>query len=130
MSAIASANLESSIPFHPGRLLAQEIKKTGLTPSAFARYIKVPANRIGKILKGERSITADTALRLERIFGGEPSALYWLRKQAEYDVGVLLLDEEFQKEVDSIVPFKSAKYDNPNYIQTLDLWHETLYKKA
>lgn len=48
--------------------------------------LRVPANRIGGILKGQRGITADTALRLARYFG--TSAQMWINLQAKYDLDV------------------------------------------
>jgi addiction module HigA family antidote len=52
--------------------------------SAFARKLDVPANRITQILKGERYITADTAIRLGHFFG--TSAEFWMNLQSIYDL--------------------------------------------
>ena len=74
-------------PVTPGELLLEEFLK----PMAISRYrlakeIGVPAQRIGEIVAGKRSITADTDLRLCRFFG--LSNGYWLRAQAAYDTEV------------------------------------------
>lgn len=70
---------------HPGEVLLEEFMKPfGLSRNALAREIRVPANRISKIVNGERCITADTALRLSRYFDTSPE--FWLRLQAEYDL--------------------------------------------
>ncbi len=56
----------------------------GLSARALARDIAVPANRITEILRGERAITADTALRLSRRFG--VSAEFWMNLQTAHDL--------------------------------------------
>jgi addiction module HigA family antidote len=71
-------------PIHPGEVLQDLLKEAGLTANALATALRVPANRIGGILKGERGITADTALRLARYFG--TSAQMWVNLQAKYDL--------------------------------------------
>jgi len=58
------------------------MKPLGLSGSALARQLKVPANRINDILRDRRDISADTALRLARYFG--TSARFWLNVQAAY----------------------------------------------
>ena len=58
------------------------MKPLGLSGSALAHQLKVPANRINDILRGRRDISADTALRLARYFG--TSARFWLNAQAAY----------------------------------------------
>ena len=55
-----------------------------MSAAAFARKIDVPANRITQILKGERDITADTAMRLGHFFG--TSAQFWMNLQSIYDL--------------------------------------------
>jgi antitoxin HigA-1 len=55
-----------------------------MSAAAFARKIDVPANRITQILKGERDITADTAIRLGHFFG--TSAQFWMNLQTIYDL--------------------------------------------
>jgi addiction module HigA family antidote len=71
-------------PIHPGEVLKDLLKEAGLTANALATALRVPANRITGILKGERGITADTALRLARYFG--TSAQMWVNLQAKYDL--------------------------------------------
>jgi len=77
---------------HPGDVLYEDyMKPLGLSRNALARELRVPPNRISKIVNGERSITADTALRLSRYFGTTPE--FWLGLQADYDL------EETEKEI-------------------------------
>jgi antitoxin HigA-1 len=70
---------------HPGEILAEEFLKP-MTISAYklAKDIGIPQTRISEILKGKRSITADTALRLSKYFGN--SAKFWLGIQNDYDL--------------------------------------------
>jgi addiction module HigA family antidote len=70
---------------HPGEVLAEEfLKPLGLSVNALAIALRVPATRIGAIVKGERAVTADTALRLARFFG--TSAEFWMNMQAMHDL--------------------------------------------
>ena len=74
-------------PVTPGELLREEfLRPMGLSQYRLAKEIGVPAQRIGEIVAGRRSITADTDLRLCRFFG--LSNGYWLRAQAAYDTEV------------------------------------------
>ncbi len=69
---------------HPGEILADELAELGVSRSELARQIDVPPNRITQIVKGQRSITGDTALRLGHWFG--TSAQFWLNLQSAYDI--------------------------------------------
>jgi addiction module HigA family antidote len=73
-------------PIHPGEILGDELNELGLTARTFARALGVPANRVTQIVKGTRSITADTALRLARYFGTSPR--FWLNLQQSYDLAI------------------------------------------
>ena len=71
-------------PVSPGEMLQEEfLKPLGLTKYRLAKDIGVPAQRIGEIVAGKRSITADTDLRLCRYFGLSDG--WWLRGQVAYD---------------------------------------------
>jgi addiction module HigA family antidote len=71
-------------PIHPGEALQDIMNEAGLTANALALALRVPATRIGLILKGKRAITADTALRLARYFNTD--AQMWLNIQMKYDL--------------------------------------------
>jgi antitoxin HigA-1 len=74
-------------PIHPGEVLEEEfMRPLDLSANALARRIDVPVTRISEIVRGKRGITADTALRLARLFG--TSSDLWLGLQAEYDLRV------------------------------------------
>lgn len=74
----------SRTPIHPGEHLAMELQEVGISAAELARQIKVPTNRITEIIKGERAVTADTALRLAHWFG--ISAEFWLNLQKLYEL--------------------------------------------
>lgn len=72
-------------PVHPGELLKEEfLLPMGISPYRLAKDIGVLPPRVYEILRGDRSVSADTALRLSRYFG--MSEGYWLRAQAHYDL--------------------------------------------
>lgn len=82
-------------PVTPGELLLEEfLRPMGLSQYRLAKEIGVPAQRIGEIVAGRRTVTADTDLRLCRFFG--LSNGYWLRAQAAHDTEVaeVALSEE------------------------------------
>ena len=71
-------------PTHPGVDLLELLESYGLTQYRLAKELGVPQTRIMQIIKGQRSISADTALRLARFFG--TSREYWLNRQMNYDL--------------------------------------------
>ncbi len=74
------------VTIHPWEHLAEELRALNLSASELARRIKVPTNRVTRILNGQRAITADTALRLAHCFG--TSAAFWLNLQSLHDLRV------------------------------------------
>jgi addiction module HigA family antidote len=72
------------LAIHPGEHLQQELEALSMSAAALARKIDVPANRITQIVKGERDISADTAIRLGHFFG--TSAGFWMNLQSIYDL--------------------------------------------
>lgn len=71
-------------PIHPGEILADELHELKMSAAELARALGVPTNRITQLLRGERSLTADTALRLGRWFGTGPEL--WLNLQKSYEL--------------------------------------------
>ena len=71
-------------PTHPGIDLLKLIESHHLTQYRLAKALGVPQTRIMQIIKGNRSISADTALRLSRFFG--MSKEYWLNRQMHFDL--------------------------------------------
>ena len=71
---------------HPGEILKDELEELGMAPTEFARQIDVPPNRVGQIIAGKRSVSAETALRFGHWFGVE--AQFWLNLQTQFDLAV------------------------------------------
>ena len=71
---------------HPGEILADELHELGVTPTELSRQINVPPNRVTQIIKGQRNVTGDTALRLGHWFG--TSAQFWLNLQAQFELAI------------------------------------------
>jgi len=72
-------------PVHPGEILREDyLEPLGLSANALARSLGVTAARVNDIVRERRGVTADTALRLARYFGGD--ARSWLNLQAAYDL--------------------------------------------
>jgi addiction module HigA family antidote len=89
----------------PGELLWEEfLVPMGITKYRLAKEIHVPAQRIGDIIAGKRSITADTDLRLCRFFGLSDG--YWLRAQVAHDTEVAR--DALADEIASITPWTAA----------------------
>ena len=89
---------------HPGEILLEEfLLPLGISAYKLSKDIGIPQTRTSEILKGNRRITADTALRLSRYFGN--SAKFWLGIQDDYDIE----EEELQKktELSSIKQYTS-----------------------
>jgi addiction module HigA family antidote len=90
---------------HPGEVLREEfLVPLGLTVNALATALRVPANRIGGIVKGERSVTPDTAMRLGRYF--RTTAEFWLNIQLMHDLTTALV--EHGAEIDQDVRPRAA----------------------
>ncbi len=89
---------------HPGEILLEEfLIPFEITAYRLSKDLGIPQTRVSEIIKGNRRITADTALRLSRYFGN--SAKFWLGLQDDFD-----LEEEFltNNNLSSIKAFKAA----------------------
>lgn len=92
-------------PVHPGEILREDyLKPMGMSVNALARHLRVPASRINDIVLERRGITADTALRLSRFFGGDAQS--WLNLQTTHDLRVAELDEALQAAVQAVRPLE------------------------
>jgi len=91
---------------HPGEILKEEfLIPFNISAYKLAKETKIPPTRVSQIIKGRRSITADTALRFSRYFGTTPD--FWLGLQIEYD-----LREEISikyKEINTIKAIESTQ---------------------
>jgi addiction module HigA family antidote len=90
---------------HPGEILQEEfLIPLNITPYRLAKETHIPQTRISEILKGNRRITADTALRLSHFFGN--SAKFWLGLQDDFDIEEEL--KEKGEELNHIKRFAAA----------------------
>ncbi len=86
-------------PVHPGEILGEELDELGLSANALAKALDVPTNRVTAILKGQRGITADTALRLSRYFGTTPQLWQNLQKAFELRVAEIQSGKQIEERV-------------------------------
>lgn len=78
---------KKNAPVHPGEILLEEfLKPMNVSQNQLAKNISVSAGRINDIVHGNRSVTADTAIRLSRYFG--MSERFWMNLQASYDLEI------------------------------------------
>lgn len=91
-------NTMARSPIHPGEILGDELAELGVSAAAVARALRVPTNRITQIIKGQRAITADTAVRLSKWLGTSPN--FWLNLQQSYELR--LAEQQLVHEVKNI----------------------------
>ena len=85
-------------PVHPGEVLREDyLAALGLSVNALSVALGVPATRIHEIVKERRAVTADTAARLARYFGGDAAS--WLVMQANYDLKTLPTLQDIERAV-------------------------------
>jgi addiction module HigA family antidote len=83
---------------HPGEVLREEyLAPLGMSVHALAMELRVPATRLHEIVKERRSVSADTAERLARYFGGDAAS--WLALQADYDLRTLPNRKDIERKV-------------------------------
>lgn len=86
---------------HPGEVLREEfMAPLDLSANSLAMALRVPATRIGEIVREKRGVTADTALRLARYFGTSPE--FWLNLQQAHDLSLAqqTVGDSIAREVD------------------------------
>ena len=89
---------------HPGAILGKEfLEPLEISAYKLSKSIGVQQTRISLILKGERGITADTAMRLSKYFGTSPE--FWMNLQREYDLRKIKI--EIKEIIDHIVPISA-----------------------
>ena len=87
-------------PVHPGEVLREEyLLPLAMSVNALAQALRVPATRMHEIVKERRAVTADTALRLARYFGGDAQS--WMNLQAAFELRKADLERggDIEKEV-------------------------------
>ena len=91
-------------PTHPGEMLRGEfIEPLGITQTAFAARLGVSFPRINEIIKGRRSVTPDTALRLARLLG--MPADFWLGLQSDWDLWQAMHSDK-AAEIEALIPLE------------------------
>ena len=101
-------------PVSPGEVLREHLDELNMSANVLAAHLQVPTNRITGILNETRTLTADTALRLEKFFGS--SAQFWLNLQTGYDLRKAEI--ELGNSLRGIRPLKVAERE-PNSIADL-----------
>lgn len=76
-------------PIHPGEFLRETLDELGITQAAFAKALGISPMRVSHLLRGDRPVTAELALRMGRALGQAPQ--YWLNLQTGYDLKVAAL---------------------------------------
>ena len=98
--------MEKLANIHPGEILFYEfLEPLEISAYRLSKDLKIPQTRISEIIKGNRRVTADTALRLSKYFGN--SAKFWLGIQDDFDI-------ESQKEIKETELNKIKHYENNN----------------
>jgi addiction module HigA family antidote len=93
-------------PVHPGEVLQEDfLKPLGLSANALAKALRVPTPRINEVVRKRRGVSADTAMRLARYFGGD--ARSWLNLQSAYDLRIAEISNA-KRIVREISPVASA----------------------
>lgn len=87
-------------PIHPGYYLCEILEGHGMSQAALARAIGVSPMRISHVIREERPVTADLALRFGRAFGQSPQ--FWINLQTSYDLKIA--EREIRKGLDKIKP--------------------------
>lgn len=91
---------------HPGEVLMEEfLSPLKISAYKLAKDLKIPQTRISEIIKGNRRITADTALRLSHYFGN--SAKFWLGLQDDYDI-----EEQYKTKEEELNSIKRYEKNN------------------
>ena len=101
-------------PITPGEILREDFMEPfGISINKLSRDLSVPPNRISEIVHGKRSITTDTALRLQRYFGVE--AQFWLNLQTEYDLRMMKrkIWTDIERRIIPIKPTETLSENSP-----------------
>jgi antitoxin HigA-1 len=90
--------------FHPGEHLSEILTELGISQAAFAKACGVSAMRISHVVKGQRSVTAELALRFGRVLGQSPK--FWMNLQYDYDLATA--QNAVGREVKALRPLRQA----------------------
>lgn len=107
---MSKETISGSLPPHPGEILQKEfLDHLGVSPHKFAGYLNIIENRLYALLRGERPMSAEIALRLSRFLDTSP--WFWMNAQIRYDVAVCEeeMGEQIEKDVVPVVAMLEAK---------------------
>ena len=94
---------------HPGEILREEyLVPLNMTANALSKKLGVTASRINEIVKEKRGITPETALRLERCFGGDAQS--WMNLQTMYDLKIAGKAKVIMKEVEVVIMANDERF--------------------
>ena len=99
MKSLTTTDAQFLCVVHPGGILGDELEELGISARELARQINVPANRITQIIRGQRGVSGDTALRLGRWFGMSPE--FWMNLQKTYELN--LARQQLGAQVESLM---------------------------
>jgi len=105
-----------AVTTHPGITLLDELNFLGFTQKELSRKIGYTVQTVNRIIKGKEPITTEISLALERVFGGHPSAQFWLNMQADYDREILK-KKEFDSTQKEVAFFKDYMKDTFKELQ-------------
>jgi HTH-type transcriptional regulator/antitoxin HigA len=92
ITLVTKTDAYPDIAIPPGDYLAEEIEVRGISQTELARLMGRPLNAINEIIKGKKSITADTALQLEEVMPEIP-ARFWLNLETDYQLTKALINK-------------------------------------
>lgn len=107
LSTTTKSLLSGMRPIHPGEILLHDfLRPAGLSPTALARALGIPPNRVIGIVQGQRGVTAETAILFEAYF--KTSAEFWLNLQHAYELRVASRDRRLAGRADQIRAARKA----------------------
>jgi len=111
-----SNNINSFLATHPGEVLKDELKSRKIKQSDFAKNIGIALTILNEIINGKRSITADTALILEKALDIE--AIYWLNLQCNYELDKARIKQKNIQKISKIINFQPATVQRISNVET------------
>lgn len=114
-------------PTHPGEILKDELGARGIKQKDFAKEIGLPATVLNELIKGKRSITADTAILLEAALGID--AKFWMDFQTQYDLDDAAIQQKNIERIKDIELWKIIKENVPiKYFEKLGILTTSLHQ--
>ncbi len=107
-------NLSELTPFsatHPGEMLADELEARGIIQQEFAQQIGMQKSQLNEIIKGKRSLNAETAILLEAALG--ISVDFWMKAQNNYDLALAKMQSKVQEQATAIAAWNMMKVHVP-----------------